>query len=93
MFLTARSTFWPSRRTPRTTKSGIAVTRLSKRTLTPVPSKVSRMISSCDKSLACQAAQSPCTLRQARLTVSFDTAPPNRLAKARRTRRVLVPAR
>ncbi len=48
----------------------------------------------------CQASQSDCTLRQARLTVSppsgsrlLPTAPPNSAAKARRTRRVLVPAR
>jgi hypothetical protein len=32
-------------------------------------------------------------LRQVLLTVSLPTAPPNSAAKARRTRRVLVPAR
>src|SRR5579871_4605128 len=37
--------------------------------------------------------QSVCTLRQVRLTVSLPTVPSNRAASARRTRRVLVPAR
>jgi len=42
---------------------------------------------------AFQASQSVCTLRHTRLTVSLPTAPPNSAASARRTRRVLVPAR
>ena len=46
-----------------------------------------------DKSRACQLSQSVFTLRQARLTASLPTLPPNRPASARRTRRVLVPAR
>ena len=40
-----------------------------------------------------QASQSVFTLRQVRLTVSLLTAPPYRAVNARRTRRVLVPAR
>jgi hypothetical protein len=39
---------------------------------------------------AFRASQSVFTLRQTRLTVSLPTAPPNREASARRTRRVLV---
>src|SRR6266542_778704 len=42
---------------------------------------------------AFQASQSAFTFRHTRLTVSLPTAPPNRAASARRTRRVLVPAR
>ena len=61
--------------------------------LTPVPSRISRTMSSPDKSRACQLSQSVFTLRQARLTASLPTLPPNRPASARRTRRVLVPAR
>src|SRR5258708_35695430 len=41
----------------------------------------------------CQASQSLFTLRQVRLTVSLPTVPPNKAASARRTRRVLAPAR
>ena len=40
-----------------------------------------------------QASQSVFTLCQVRLTTSLPTAPPNSAASARRTRRVLVPAR
>ena len=40
-----------------------------------------------------QASQSVFTLRQVRLTTSLPTAPRNRAASARLTRRVLVPAR
>ena len=93
MFLTASRTFWPSRRTPIATSSGIDVIRLSRRALTPVPSRISRTMSSPDKSRAYQLSQSVFTLRQARLTASLPTFPPNRPASARRTRRVLVPAR
>jgi hypothetical protein len=40
-----------------------------------------------------QASQSLFTFRQTRLTVSLPTVPANKAASARRTRRVLVPAR
>jgi hypothetical protein len=40
-----------------------------------------------------QPSQSLFTLRHVRLTVSLPTVPPNKAASARRTRRVLVPAR
>jgi DNA replication protein DnaC len=42
------------------------------------------MIGSSFKECAFQASQSPFTLRQTRLTVSFPTAPPNKAASARR---------
>ena len=42
---------------------------------------------------AFQASQSLLVLRHTRLTVSLPTAPPNTVASARRTRRVLVPER
>ena len=44
----------PSRRTPSTTSSGIDSTRPSRRALTPAPSRISRTMSSPDKSRACQ---------------------------------------
>ena len=44
-------------------------------------------MSSWERSRFCQAAQSACSLRQARLTVSLPIAPPNSVASARRTRR------
>jgi hypothetical protein len=53
----------------------------------------SRTIDSSASKRAFHASQSLFTLRQTRLTVSLPTAPPNRAASARRTRRVLVPAR
>ena len=62
-------------------------------TRTTVPSRMSLMIGSSFKECAFQSSQSPFTLRQTRLTVSFPTAPPNKAASARRTRRVLVPAK
>ena len=94
MFLTARSTFWPSRRTPRATSSGIEVTRLSKRTLTlgavqDQPHDI--LLRQIPGAARPPSRPAPCARPGSR--VSFDTAPPNRLAKARRTRRVLVPAR
>src|SRR5512143_2049910 len=46
MFFTTSSTFWPSRRTPRTTSSEIDVAFLSSRTRTTVPSRISRTMSS-----------------------------------------------
>ena len=91
--LPAHSTFWPSCRTPSARRSEIDVAFLSSRTRTAVPSRMSRMIGSPASDLAFQASQSPFTLRQTRLTVSFPTAPPNKAASARRTRRVLAPAR
>src|SRR4030081_2277127 len=69
------------------------VARLSRRTRTTVPSRMRRTMSSFDRSRFCQASQSVCTLCQARLTMSLPMAPPNSAASARRTRRVLVPAR
>jgi len=52
-----------------------------------------RTIGSSASERAFQASQSLFTLRHVRLTVSLPTAPPNSAASARRTRRVLVPAR
>src|SRR5437660_9795180 len=93
MLLTATNTFWPSVRTPMTTSSEIAVALRSSRTSTTVPSRMSRTIGSAASERAFQASQSAFTLRQTRLTVSLPTAPPNSAFKARRTRRVLVPAK
>ncbi len=50
-------------------------------------------MSSLAKSRPFQASQSVLTLRQVRLTTSLPTAPLNKAASARLTRRVLVPAR
>ena len=66
---------------------------LERRTRTTVPSRTRRTMSSCDRSRFCHASQSVCTLCQARLTASLPMAPPNSAPSARRTRRVLVPAR
>ena len=93
MFLTASNTFWPSARTPMTTSSEIDVALRSSRTRTTVPSRISRTIGSAASERAFQASQSPFTFRHTRLTMSLLTVPPNRAASARRTRRVLVPAR
>src|SRR5205807_5335953 len=71
MFLTASSTFWPSCLTPRATRSEIDVAFLSSLTRTTVPSRINRMIGSSVRERAFQASQSPLTLRQTRLTVSF----------------------
>src|ERR1051325_9383510 len=60
---------------------------------TMVPSRISRTIGSSASERAFQASQSAFTFRHTRLTVSLPTAPPNSAASARRTRRVLVPAR
>jgi hypothetical protein len=54
---------------------------------------MSRTIGSSTSERAFHASPSVFTLRQTPLTVSLPTAPPNRAASARRTRRVLVPAR
>src|ERR1700730_3700611 len=78
MFLTANRTFWPSCRTPSATRSEIDVAFLSSRTRTTVPSRMSLMIGSSFKERAFQSSQSPFTLRQTRLTVSFPTALPNK---------------
>jgi len=91
MFLIASNTFWPSARTPKATNSEMDVAFLSRRTRTTVPSRISRMIGSSLSGRVFQTSQSPFVLRQTRLTVSFPTAPPNSAARARRTRRVLVP--
>ena len=89
----ASSTFWPSARTPSATRSEIDVARLSRRTRTTVPSRISRTIGSSPSGRAFQASQSPFTLRQVRLTTSLPTGPANAAASARRIRRVLVPER
>src|ERR1700719_1818452 len=85
--------FWPSCRTPSATSSEMDVAFRSSRTRTTVPSRINRTIGSSASERPFQASQSPFTLRQPRLTVSFPTAPPNKAASARRTRRVLVPAK
>jgi hypothetical protein len=79
MFLTANSTFWPSSRTLRTTKSTIEVAFRSSRTRTTVPSRINRQIGSSASERAFQTSQSLFTLRHTRLTVSLPIAPPNRL--------------
>src|SRR5262249_43330562 len=71
MFLAANSTFWPSSRTPSTTRSTIAVAFRSSRTRTTVPSRIRRMIGSAANERAFQASQSPFTFRHTRLTVSL----------------------
>ena len=95
MALTASSTFWPSgaHASERQPSSEIAVALRSSRTRTTVPSRISRTIGSSASARAFQASQSLFTLRQTRLTVSLPTAPADGAASARRTRRVLVPAR
>ena len=93
MLRIASSTFWPSARTPSATSSEIDVARLSSRTRTTVPSRISRTIGSSTSDRTLQASQSPFTLRQVRLTTSLPTGPANTAASARRTRRVLVPER
>ena len=75
MFFTASSTFWPSRRTPRTTSSEIDVAFLSSRTRTTVPSRISRTMSSASSGRFDQASQSVFTFRQMRLTASLPIAP------------------
>ena len=93
MLLIASNTFWPSARTPMTTRSEMEVALRSSRTRTTVPSRMSRTIGSSASERAFHASQSLFTLRHTRLTVSLPTAPPNTAPSARRTRRVLVPAR
>jgi len=58
-----------------------------------VPSRIKRTIGSSASERVFQASQSLFTLRYVRLTVFLPTVPPNKAASARRTRRVLVPAR
>jgi hypothetical protein len=89
MFLTANSTFWPSSRTPSTTKSTIEVAFRSSRTRTTVPSRINRQIGSSASERVFQTSQSPFTLRHTRLTVSLPIAPPNTADNARCTRAVL----
>ena len=71
-------------------------------TRTTVPSRTRRTTSSPAQALSLRetprsrlfhASQSVRSLRQVRLTTSLPTAPPNRAASARLTRRVLVPDR
>jgi hypothetical protein len=93
MFLIDNRIFCPSRRTPMAASTEIALAFRSIRVFTTVPSRISLTMSSSAKLRAHQASQSVLTLRQARLTTSLPTAPPNRPNSARFTRRVLVPAR
>jgi hypothetical protein len=93
MFLTASRTFCPSRRTPSTTRSEIVLALRSSRARTTVPSRISRTTSSPARGRFDHASQSVFTFRHTRLTVSFEIAPLNSAASARRTRRVFVPAR
>src|SRR6516165_4476041 len=88
IFLTASSTFWPSSRTPSTTRSTIEVAFRSSRARTTVPSRTKRTIGSSASEWAFQASQSVLTLRHTRLTVSLLIAPPNTATSARRTRAV-----
>ncbi len=60
---------------------------------TTVPSRIRRTTSPPARWRRFQASQSALTLRQVQLTTSLPTAPRNRAASARLTRRVLVPAR
>ena len=93
MLLIASSIFWPSARTPSATSNEIEVALLSSRTRATVPSRISRTIGSSASERAFQASQSPFVLRQTRLTTSLPTGPASTAFNARRTRRVLVPAR
>ena len=102
MFFAAKSTFCPSRRTPSTTSSEMLVALRSKRTRTTVPSRIRRTVASPAQALSpretprsrpFQASQSVLAFLHVRLTTSLPTAPPNRAASARLTRRVLVPDR
>ena len=83
----------PSARTPSATSNEIEVALLSSRTRATVPSRIRRTIGSSASERAFQASQSPFVLRQTRLTTSLSTGPANTAFNARRTRRVLVPAR
>jgi len=76
-----------------TTSSEMEVALRSSRTRTTVPSRMSRTIGSSASGRAFHASQSLFTFRHTRLTVSLPIAPPNSAASARRTRRVLVPAK
>jgi hypothetical protein len=58
-----------------------------------LPSRIKRTIGSSASGRAFQPSRSAFTFRHTRLTVSLLTTPPNTAASARRTRRVLVPAR
>jgi hypothetical protein len=58
-----------------------------------LPSRISRKIGLAARSRPFQASQSLLTLRQVRLTTSLPTALLKSAIRARRTRRVLVPAR
>jgi hypothetical protein len=71
--------------------SEIDVALRSSRTLTTVPSRMSRTTCSAASERRHHLSHSACSFRQTRLTVSFDTAPLNSAPNARRTRRVFVP--
>src|SRR6516225_920593 len=93
MLLAASNTFWSSVRTPMTTSSEIDVAFRSSRTRTTVPSRINRTIGSSASERAFQASQSLRTFRHTRLTTSLPSPSANSALSARRTRRVLVPAR
>ena len=73
MFLIASTTFCPSRRMPSAIRSEMAVALLSSRTLTTVPSRISRTMSSPARSRFCQASQAERVRCHARLTMSLPT--------------------
>jgi hypothetical protein len=76
-----------------TTSTDIDVALRSSRSRTTVPSRIRRTTGSSPSERRPQASKSVCTWRQARLTLSLLTAPPNNAPSARHTRRVLTPAR
>src|SRR6202035_4413787 len=73
--------------------SEIDVAFRSSRTRTTVPSRISRTIGSSASGRVFQASQSLFTFRQTRLTTSLPIPSANSPFSARRTRRVLVPAK
>ena len=73
--------------------TGMSVAFRSSRVLITVPSGIRRTMSSSARLRAQQASRSTFTLRQARLTTSLLTAPPNRPNSARVTRLLSVPER
>src|SRR6516165_7534835 len=85
--------FWPSSRTPITTSSEIDVTFRSSRTAYHGAVEDQAHNRLFGERTGVPASQSPFTFRHTRLTVSLFTAPPNSAFSARRTRRVLMPAR
>ena len=103
MFRMESSTLWPPLRTPIAAGTDTVVARLSMRVRTTVPSRSeapnairpregpNRTMSSSARLRPHHASRSALTLRQARLTTSFETAPSKSAKRARLTRRVFVP--